>query len=128
LGAVHGIAGPLGGMFPISHGVICGRLLPFVMEANVKAIQERMSNATILKRFDEIAQIVTGNALAKAKNGLEWIRELCSDLNIPKLSQFGLEENHLISVIERARQASSMKGNPINLMDEELINCLRRAL
>jgi len=39
LGAVHGFAGPLGGMYSAPHGVICARLLPFVMAANVQALR-----------------------------------------------------------------------------------------
>ena len=128
LGAVHGLAGALGGMFPIPHGVICGRLLPFVMEANVNAIQKRMSDSPVLHRFDEIARIITGNPSANAKDGVKWIQELCSNLNIPPLSRFGLEESHFVSVIEKAKQASSIKGNPIDLTDEELLDCLKRAL
>ena len=41
LGAVHGFAGPLGGLFPAPHGAICARLLPSVMKANVRALQAR---------------------------------------------------------------------------------------
>ena len=41
LGAVHGFAGVLGGMFSAPHGAICGRLLPLVMEANVRALKKR---------------------------------------------------------------------------------------
>ena len=40
LGAVHGFAGPLGGMTTAPHGVICGKLLPYVMQANVRALAE----------------------------------------------------------------------------------------
>jgi len=41
LGAVHGFAGPFGGMFDAPHGGICARLLPFVMDANVRALRQR---------------------------------------------------------------------------------------
>ena len=35
LGAVHGFAGPIGGMFPAPHGAICARLLPVVSERRI---------------------------------------------------------------------------------------------
>ncbi len=41
LGAVHGFAGVLGGATGQAHGAICARLLPFVMEANIRAVGER---------------------------------------------------------------------------------------
>jgi alcohol dehydrogenase class IV len=41
LGAVHGFAGPLGGMFSAPHGAICARVLPYVIEVNVRALQAR---------------------------------------------------------------------------------------
>ncbi len=128
LGAVHGLAGALGGMFPIPHGVICGCLLSFVMEANVNAIQKRMSDSPVLKRFDEIARILTGDSLAGAEDGVCWIQKLCKNLEVPGLSQFGLEESYFGSIIEKAKRASSMKGNPVELTDEELQDCLRKAL
>ena len=43
LGAVHGFAGPLGGMLHAPHGALCARLLPFVMEANLKALETRQA-------------------------------------------------------------------------------------
>ena len=38
LGAVHGIAAPLGGAYPISHGIACAALLPHVTAANIRAV------------------------------------------------------------------------------------------
>src|SRR5688572_8867606 len=35
LGAVHGFAGPIGGMFTAPHGAVCARLLPEVVERNI---------------------------------------------------------------------------------------------
>jgi alcohol dehydrogenase class IV len=128
LGAVHGFAGPLGGMFPAPHGVICARLLPFVMETNISALKNRIPNSPALAQFDEIAQILTGNISAKAEDGLEWIVSLCEILKVPSLSEFGLKEEDFQEVIEKSKNASSMKGNPIQLSGEELAGILRKAL
>ena len=93
LGAVHGFAGPLGGLFPAPHGVICARLLPYVMEANVRALQAREPDSPTLARYDEVAQILTGRSTAQAAEGVIWVQDLCEALNVPPLSGFGLRES-----------------------------------
>jgi len=128
LGAVHGFAGPIGGMYPRApHGVICGLLLPFVMEANVQALKSRQPQNPALGRFDEVAQILTGNSKARASDGVSWVRELAETLNVPTLSNFGVEVDHFPTIIEKSQRASSMKGNPIKLTDEELNEILEKA-
>lgn len=128
LGAVHGFAGPVGGMFPAPHGVICARFLPHVMEANVRALQARAPDSPALARYDEIARILTGKPTAKAADGVAWVQELCEMLRVPPLSEYGLAEQDFPAVVEKARHASSMKGNPILLTDEELERILREAV
>jgi alcohol dehydrogenase class IV len=129
LGAVHGFAGPLGGMYPEApHGVICGRLLPYIMEVNVRALNAREPNNPALRRFDEIAQIITGNPDANASDGVTWIHNLASLLAVPPLSTFGVVEADFQAIIEKAQRASSMKGNPIKLTDQELHHVLEQAL
>ena len=128
LGAVHGFAAPLGGMFPAPHGTVCARLLPLVMESNVRALQERASDSPVLARYGEIARILTGDVNARAADGVAWVRELCADLAIPPLSRFGVTEADIPKIAAEARQASSMQGNPIVLTDEELSQILRRAI
>ena len=127
LGAVHGFAAPLGGMFSAPHGVTCARLLPYVMEANVRALQARMPDSPALARYDQAAQILTGKATACAADGVLWTQDLCEALNVPPLSGFGLAEQDFPSVVDKARKASSMQGNPIKLSDEELTEILRKA-
>ena len=127
LGAVHGFAGPLGGMIQAPHGVICARLLPFVMEANVRALQIREPGSPALTRYDQIAQLLTGKVSAKASDGVRWIQNLCAAMEIPSLAKFGLKEQDLPAVVEKARKSSSMKGNPIVLTDDELISVLKKA-
>jgi alcohol dehydrogenase class IV len=128
LGAVHGFAGPLGGMTNAPHGVICGKLLPLVMAANARALQNRTADSAALARFDEVARILTGRGTARASNGIRWIEDLCEEFALPGLSTFGLSHDHLPAVVAQARKASSMKGNPIELHDEELIEVLEKAL
>ncbi len=127
LGAVHGFAGPLGGLFPAPHGAICARLLPYVMEANVRALQTRMPHSPALTRYDEVAQILTGKPTAQAPHAVARVQDLCEALGVPPLSDFGLTKDDIPGVVEQARKASSMKGNPIVLTDEELAEILRRA-
>ncbi|MBN1966813.1 MAG: iron-containing alcohol dehydrogenase [Anaerolineae bacterium] len=128
LGAVHGFAGPLGGMFPAPHGIVCARLLPFVMAANVRALQARAPEHPALRRYDEIARLITGRATATAAAGVAWVGELCAALAVPPLRQFGLNEADFPAVVEKSQRASSMKGNPLPLTDEELTAILHRAL
>ncbi len=128
LGAVHGFAGPLGGMFSAAHGVVCARLLPHVVGTNVQALREREPESSVLGRFDEVARIVTRLPGARAEDAVEWIRSLCADLHIPPLSAFGMKEADIPAVVEKSRAASSMRGNPIRLTDPELSSVLRAAL
>lgn len=128
LGAVHGFAGVIGGMFPIPHGIVCAALLPYTIETNVKALMIRQPDSEALKRFDEVAQILTGNLHAKAKDGVKWIQELCKHLQIPGLSTFGISKDDFKIIIENSMKASSMKGNPIELTYEELAYILEKAL
>jgi len=128
LGAAHGFAGPLGGMFPAPHGVICAKLLPFVMKANVKALKERGGDSPAADRFLEVAEMLTGRAGAGLEEALEWLDLLCSELSVPPLSAFGLSEEDVPDVVEKAKNSSSMKGNPVKLTEEELTEILRQAL
>jgi len=127
LGAVHGFAGPLGGVISAAHGVICARLLPFVMQANVKALQSRADSSPALARYDQIAQFLTGNVRAKAADGLKWVQDICLQLKVPPLSESGLKEQDLPAVIAKAQKSSSMKGNPIALTEDELISILKKS-
>jgi alcohol dehydrogenase class IV len=128
LGAVHGFAGPLGGMFPAPHGAICARLLPYVMETNVHALQQRAAESAALARYDEVAQILTTNRKARAQDGVAWVQSLCTALDVPGLSTYGVAHAHFTELIEKSARASSMKGNPIQLTEQEMTAILTRAL
>ncbi|MEO2046496.1 MAG: iron-containing alcohol dehydrogenase [Pirellulales bacterium] len=127
LGAVHGFAGPFGGMFPAPHGATCAALLPHVMEANVLALNARQPDSPALQRYDEVAQVLTGNTQATAMDGTNWVHQLCAELQVPPLRDYGLTEAEFPTLIDKATQSSSMKGNPIELTKSELVEILQRA-
>ncbi len=127
LGAVHGFAGPLGGMFPIPHGAVCACLLPAVMDVNIEALKKDSRQNQLLK-FDEVARILTQNNTAVAGDGVVWVKELVKKLQIPSLSDFNISTGIFPELIEKAKNSSSMKGNPIELNDEQLFEILNRSL
>ncbi len=128
LGAVHGFAAPLGGMLGAPHGIICARLLPIVMDVNIRALADRDPGSHALARYREIARVLDGDPVADARQGVAWVEETCADMHIPPLSSIGLTEEQIPSLIEKAARASSMKGNPVELTGQELEAIARRSL
>jgi alcohol dehydrogenase class IV len=128
LGAVHGFAAPLGGMFPIPHGVICARLLAPVLAANVRALRQRAPASPALARYDEVARILTGDSAARAEDAAPWVQSLVTELAVAALGRYGVTEADIPAAAAQAQQASSMRGNPITLTDAELAETLLQAL
>lgn len=128
LGAVHGFAGPIGGMFQAPHGMVCAALLPSVCETNIRALEERAAESPALGKYCEVARIVTGSPNAKPTDGLQWIKELCLQMSVPGLADLGVSANHIPTIVEKSKRASSMKGNPIELTEDELADILQSSL
>lgn len=128
LGVVHGFAGPIGGMFPAPHGMICARLLPFVMRTNIRALRERAPDSPALERYAEVARLLTGRPDASAADGVDWVEALCRDLKIRPLSDYGVTSADFADIVAKTQQAGSTKGNPLPLTDTELREVLELAL
>jgi alcohol dehydrogenase class IV len=128
LGAVHGFAAPIGGMFDAPHGAICAALLPSAMAVNLRALQKRGDLRGTLKRFDELAKMLMGIAEARAGEVVEWVEKLCRELKAKRLRSFGLDTGNFEVLCERASRASSMKANPVELTRDELREILERSL
>ena len=128
LGAVHGFAGPLGGIFKAPHGAVCARLLPGVVRGNVKALSVRNADNPALTRYSQVARILTEDENASVDDGIKWLQELTDDLGIPGLRTYGIRGEDIPGVIEKARKSSSMKGNPIMLTEDEMAEILQEAL
>ncbi|WP_165228266.1 iron-containing alcohol dehydrogenase [Aquisphaera insulae] len=130
LGAVHGFAGVLGGVTGHAHGAICARLLPFVCEANVRALQESGSPeaSRTLDRYAEVARILTADPSARPEDAAAWARRVGERFAIPPLGAAGLKSSDFPAIIPAAERASSMQGNPIKLPADELRAILEAAM
>lgn len=128
LGAVHGFAGPIGGEIPAQHGAICATLLANVMEGNISALKSRSPEHPVLERYAMIGRLLCNDPCATAEDGIRWIRKFQTHSGILSLSQLGLTEELIPRIVEKAQKASSMKGNPIPLNEEELRMILRKSL
>jgi alcohol dehydrogenase class IV len=127
LGAVHGMANPVGGFSQAPHGAVCARLLPLVMETNLLALRARLPGSPAIARYTEVARLLTGHDTATPEEGVDWVRKLCISLDVRPLNEFGLTPDDLPAVVEQSQKASSMKGNPLPLTNDELISILHQA-
>lgn len=119
LGAVHGFAGPLGGMTGAPHGALCAALLAPVTRANLAALEGRQPKSDALARYDEAARLLTGGAIQRG--GLaDWLGQLATDLGVPGLRALGVDPSRRAEAVQKALRASSMKGNPVALDEAEL--------
>jgi len=128
LGAVHGLAGVIGGTAAVPHGVACAALLAPVIEANVRALRSAPDGQPALDRFTEIACILTGSPAAAVEDGFAWIRDTVGLLEIPRLAAFGLSLQDVDDVAAKAAASSSMQGNPVVLSHDDLRTILLDAI
>jgi alcohol dehydrogenase class IV len=132
LGAVHGFAAPIGAHFDIPHGVVCAALLPPVIAGNVIALSDQPPTHPVLERYATIGRIVADHPSLDTDTAIAALQaftnQLVIDLHIPPLKNFGMHESHIPDLIFLARQASSMKYNPVELSDDALAGILRAGI
>jgi alcohol dehydrogenase class IV len=128
LGAVHGLAGVIGGTADVPHGMACAALLAPVIEANVRALRSGPPGGPALDRYAEAARLLTGRLSASIDDGLAWIRETVSLLAVPGLAAFGIGPEHADDIAAKAARSSSTQGNPVALTHRDLCAIVLQAL
>lgn len=130
LGAVHGLAGPIGGLFPAAHGAICGALLPHVVSANIQTLlnqPDSPASSATLERYTALARLLTGNTNAIHHDAATHLTDWTRQLGAPTLRDLHLRPDAFPEIIRRAKIASSMKANPVTLSDATLLQVLENA-
>ncbi len=127
LGAVHGLASPLGAFFPIPHGVVCGTLVAAATASNIAALEARAPEHPALPKYGEIGRRF---AMQKGLSGpearaflVDSLRRWEVELALPRLAAYGIGESDLPRIVAASR-GGSMKTNPIVLTDAELTDIL----
>ncbi len=127
LGSVHGLASPLGAFYPIPHGVVCGTLVATATHTNINAMLEREPDNAAIDRYARISEVLSQRRFKSTDQALDKLVELLQqwtyDLQLEKLSRYGLDSSALDHVVKHSR-GSSMKTNPIVLTDEEIKSIL----
>ena len=131
LGSVHGLASPLGAFFPIPHGVVCGTILAVATEVNLRALRERAPDSPALEKYARIGALLSDEPPRDREEALstlvEKLAEWTERLNLRRLGDYGVTENHVAKLVANAR-GSSMKTNPVLLTDAEIAEIARRRL
>ena len=132
LGAVHGIAAPLGGGYPAPHGAACAALLPHVAAVNIRALRRRDPDGPALARYARVAEVLLGRGAATQAvlldDLLAALRDLAAELGIPPLSAYGLTVAGVPALAAQTAKASSTRANPIDLEQAEIEEAILAAL
>jgi alcohol dehydrogenase class IV len=122
LGAVHALAGVIGGMTGAAHGAICGALLPIVLQANARALTP---GHPVAARFEEVERLLS--ASFGPGQGSAALRAWSRKAGLPGLDALGLRRDSHAAVAEASVTASSMRANPVALRVEDLCAVLAAA-
>jgi alcohol dehydrogenase class IV len=133
LGAVHGLAAPLGANFPAPHGTLCAALLPHVIAANVRALRQAGETGTPgLSRYATIGRQFPRSQTASDQDAIDacirFTADLVRELNIPPVKQFGLRPSDVPAMVALAAKSSSTRFNPVVLSDDSLSTAVIAAI
>jgi alcohol dehydrogenase class IV len=128
LGAVHGLAAAAGARLSAPHGAVCAAVLAAAIDVNLRALRDRAPDHQAVQRITEVATLFAGRPDATAEDAIFWLQELTAVLSIPGLASYGLAEAEIDAVVAAAQKASSMRGNPIELGDQEVSEIVTRSL
>ena len=103
LGAVHSLSHPVGAIYNHHHGVLNAIFMPYVLQYNRPAIEDKMAR---LANYIDLPE--------KTVNGvINWLVALCKRMDIPTtLEQISVDDTNLQAILEQAMADPSTSGNP----------------
>jgi len=126
LGAVHGLAGPLGGLTGAPHGAICGALLPPVLMMNRRAA----TDPGAIERLDQVARWIGAafdTPFASMPEAVRALADWSHRAGLPALTALGIGPEAQAAAAQAAAASSSMKANPVALSENQLRRIMEEA-
>jgi alcohol dehydrogenase class IV len=119
LGAMHALAHPLGALYDAHHGTLNAILMPYVLQANRAAIDERI---TSLARYLDLPQ-------PSFSAFLDWVLALREKIGIPHtLAAIGIDDAQAELIARMAVVDGSAATNPIQFSESNYAEILRKAV
>jgi alcohol dehydrogenase class IV len=116
LGAVHGLAGVIGGATGAAHGAVCGALLPHVL----MTLRARDAPEATARRLDEIESWIADGLGCGTDSAFRSLSEWARENGLATISQLGIVPADFARLAESSRTSSSMKASPVSFSTAEL--------
>ncbi|GAB6071324.1 iron-containing alcohol dehydrogenase [Thiomicrorhabdus hydrogeniphila] len=130
LGAVHGLAGPIGAFFKAPHGIVCARLLAPITQKNIESLEQNKSEHAkkTLYKYQQVSQLfnpdLTQNALLPGL--VKTLNDYAKQYTPQGLSEYGLNNDDIQTIINHCR-TGSMLGNSVVLTDKQLSRAIKKS-
>lgn len=124
LGIVHGLASPIGGLFKIPHGVVCGTLLAEATKMNIEILHKQgPAGRPGSRKHAQIGALLTGEYHVEEQminkycmKLIETLEKWTRELKIDRLGKYGIKEEDIDKIIEK----TGLKNNPVILNEENI--------
>jgi len=125
LGVVHGLASPIGGLFDIPHGVVCGTLVSAATRITIESLKKMgKEERPALEKYARAGALFAGEEAGDTDSlcGLivEKLEEWMALLEMPRLGEFGIGRGD----VEKILDGTGSKNNPGALQRDDVANCL----
>lgn len=118
LGTVHGIAGTIGALSGIPHGVVCGTLMASANEINIRELRRTGSNPDALRRYAALGRIFADAEFKPDDYYIDFFEDylhaVTYRLRLPRLGDYGLRPEDADEIVSQ----SDNKNNPVFLSEE----------
>lgn len=128
LGAVHGLAGTIGALYDIPHGIVCGTLMAVANELTVRELKKASGVHSSLKKYAMLGRLFS----ERERKGddfyidsfIEYLHGITEGLDLPRLAGYGIGTDDLAEISSK----SEVKNNPADLPAGILSEILARRL